>query len=74
MTDHLVGTFKCLEHEFATSIPSDYQKHLGEKEHTHRGSSKCVTCGEMIENYTWKGKLNNGKTYPTLVCKGCKEQ
>ena len=74
MTDNLAGAFKCSEHNFSTSQQSEWREHLGDKEHIHRGSSKCVTCGDMIENYTWKGKLNNGKTYPVLVCKRCKEQ
>jgi len=74
MADNLEGAFKDYENNFSCNTVEEWQKHLSETEVTHRGSSKCVTCGEMIENYVWKGKLKNGKLYPTLVCKGCKEQ
>ena len=68
------GAFNCTEHKFSSGNPDEWIQHLGDKEHTHRGSSKCVTCGNMIDNYTWKGKLSNGKTYPIIVCEDCKSQ
>ena len=66
------GTFKCFEHEFSTSEPTEWQKHLGDKEHAFTGSSGCVTCGQSVK-VDWKGKLKN-KLSPNVLCKECKAQ
>ena len=68
----LNGTFKCFEHNFSTSEPSEWQKHLGDKEHEFTGSSGCVTCGTDVK-INWKGKLKD-RLSPNVLCEGCKAQ
>lgn len=68
----LDGTFKCFNHDFSTSEPADWQKHMGDKEHHYTGEAECVTCGERVK-LDWKGKLHN-KLSPNILCKGCREQ
>ena len=72
MPDNLEGTFKCFEHKFSTSEPTEWQGHLGEKEHSFTGYSGCVTCGEDVK-VDWKGKLKN-RLSPNVLCEGCKAQ
>ena len=66
------GNFKCFNHDFSTSKPEEWQKHIGEKEHQYTGAAECVTCGERVK-LDRKGKLQN-KMSPNVLCKGCKEQ
>ena len=72
MTNHLEGNFKCFNHDFSTSDPEEWQKHIAEAEHHYTGEAECVTYGERVK-LDWKGKLQN-KTSPNVLCKGCSEQ
>ena len=46
---------------------------MADTETTHRGVTKCVTCGADVD-FVWTGKLKNGKTYPDVLCEECKKQ
>ena len=72
MADSLNGTFKCFIHNFSTSEPSEWQKHIGEKEHEYKGEAECVTCGDRVK-LDWTGKLHN-RFVPNVLCKECKAQ
>lgn len=72
MTHHLEGTFKCFTHNFSTSEPDQWQKHIGDEEHQYTGEAECVTCGDRVK-LDWKGKLHN-KLVPNVLCKECKAQ
>ena len=72
MTDNLAGTFKCFNHNFSTSEPEQWQKHIADKEHTYTGEAECVTCGDRVK-LNWTGKLHN-RTTPNVLCEDCKAQ
>ena len=73
MTDGLNGIFKDFKSNFSCDTLDEWKEHLAETETTHRGITKCVTCGIEVD-FKWTGKLKNGKTYPDVLCEECKAQ
>jgi len=73
MTHHMEGTFKDFENDFSCNTIEEWIEHLGKVEKTYTGTGECIICGEPTK-LNWTGKLKNGKTYPNVVCKGCKDQ
>jgi hypothetical protein len=65
--------FTDYDNDFSCDTLEEWIEHLAKTELTYSGITTCVTCGEEME-FTWTGKLKNGKTYPDVLCKSCKEQ
>ena len=66
-------TFKDFENDFSCDSLDKWIEHLGTVTKTYTGNSACVTCGDNVE-FSWTGKLKNGKTYPQVLCGVCKLQ
>jgi formylmethanofuran dehydrogenase subunit E len=66
-------TFKDFDNNFSCDTIEEWSAHLGTVEKTYTGSIDCVTCGEPV-TLNWTGKLKNGKLFPNVLCKECKEQ
>ena len=73
MSHHMEGNFKDYENNFSCNTLEEWIAHLGKVEMRYVGEGECVTCGERVE-FDWTGKLKNGKTFPNVLCKGCKDQ
>ena len=73
MASGLEGTFKDYKNNWSCGSLDEWKEHLAETETTHRGVTKCVTCGSDVD-FVWTGKLKNGKTYPDVLCEECKNQ
>ena len=66
-------TFKDYANDFSCDTLDEWIAHLATVELTYTGNSACVTCGDNVE-FSWTGKLKNGKTYPQVLCGVCKLQ